>query len=211
MTESVTVLDHPLVEHHLSYLRAEETRSSHFRQHLEQLSSLLAYRATADLDLDDVSIQTPMVQTNAKRLASRIGLVPILRAGLGMVTPVLNLIPEAEVWHLGFYRDEKTATPVQYYCRLESGGAVDVALILDPMLATGGSAAAAVEVLEKWGVPRIKLLSIIAAPEGIEFLQSRFSGLQICVCAVDERLNDVKFILPGLGDAGDRAFNTPSD
>ena len=141
-------------------------------------------------------------------LSERIGLIPILRAGLGMVDPILALIPIAEVWHLGLYRDETTARPVKYYSKLPPGRPVDVALIVDPMLATGGSAISAMETLTEWGVKTIKLLSLIAAPEGLEEVSEAFPSSQVFVCAIDEKLNDQKFIIPGLGDAGDRMFNT---
>ena len=209
MTENVNVPNHPLIEHHLSFLRDESTSPAEFRQHLRQLSVLLAYVATEDLPLKSVQTQTPLTETTTRQIAPRIGLVPILRAGLGMVDPVLDLIPQAEVWHLGLYRDEETSRPVEYYCRLDAGGPVDVALIVDPMLATGGSALAAIEKLKEWGVPHTKLLSIIAAPEGIARVNTEYPDVQINVCCVDERLNDVNFIVPGLGDAGDRCFNTP--
>jgi len=210
MSKNVKVVSHPLVEHHLSFLRERGTPPVAFRHHLRQLSVLLASVATADLPTSEQSIETPMTAMTARRLRSRIGIIPILRAGLGMVDPILELIPESEVWHLGLYRDEETSHPVKYYSRLDDGGPVDVAIIVDPMLATGGSAMAAIEMLEDWGVARIKLLSVIAAPEGIQRVSTEFPDVQINVCAVDERLNDINFIVPGLGDAGDRCFNTPT-
>ena len=199
---------HPLVECHLSILRDKETSPVEFRQSIYRLSTLLAYAATESLETETISIETPICQTEGRRLALRVGLVPILRAGISMVDPMLNLIPTSEVWHLGLYRDEQTAQPVGYYNKLPESATVDFAFVLDPMLATGGSAQMACETLTRWGVSKIKMLSIIAAPEGIERLQNEFPDIAIHTCALDERLNDQKFIVPGLGDAGDRIFNT---
>lgn len=204
----VTAVDHPLVTHHLARLRDASTPPTEFRALVQRLAVLLAYEATKDLRLTEVEVQTPLTKTTGHVLQQRIGVVPILRAGLGMVDPVLDLIPDAEVWHLGLYRDEVTAQPVEYYSKLPSAGPVEVALVLDPMLATGGSAASALAALRRWGVPMLKLLSLIAAPEGIAALEAQFPETQVFVCAIDERLNDRKFIVPGLGDAGDRSFNT---
>ncbi len=204
----IHVLDHALVAHHLTVVRDRTTPSPLFRASLAQLATMISVSATADLALRDLKIETPIRSFVGKRLRQRIGLVPILRAGVGMVEAVLKLIPTAEVWHLGLYRDESTAEPVHYYSKLPPRQAVDVALILDPMLATGGSACMACQSLTDWGVTEIRLLSVIAAPEGIQKVTSEFSGVRIFTCAVDERLNDEKFIVPGLGDAGDRLFNT---
>ena len=204
----VTEIDHPLVRHHLTRLRDETTSASEFRVLVERLAGLLAYEATNDLEWAAVPVQTPLTLAEGHQLTQRIGLVPILRAGLGMVDPVVRLLPMAEVWHLGLYRDEETARPVEYYSKLPARNPVDVALVLDPMLATGGSIAMALATLGRWGVKRTKVLSIIAAPEGIHVLESQFPETQIFVCSIDERLNDRKFIVPGLGDAGDRIFNT---
>jgi len=204
----VTAVDHPLVTHHLARLRDASTPPTEFRALVQRLAVLLAYEATKDLRLTEVEVQTPLTKTTGRVLQQRIGIVPILRAGLGMVNPVLDLIPDAEVWHLGLYRDEVTAQPVEYYSKLPSARPVEVALVLDPMLATGGSAASALAALRRWGVPTLKLLSLIAAPEGIAALEAQFPEAQVFVCAIDERLNDQKFIVPGLGDAGDRSFNT---
>src|SRR5436190_983200 len=164
--------------------------------------------ATKDLLSTPVMVQTPLAKTEGRQLAQRIGLIPILRAGLGMVDPVLELIPTAEVWHLGLYRDEETAKPVKYYSKLPPERPVDVALILDPMLATGGSAVDALTTLRDWGVKHVKLLSLIAAEEGVKRVNFEFPNSQIYVCQIDPILNDRKFIVPGLGDAGDRIFNT---
>jgi uracil phosphoribosyltransferase len=201
-------VQHPLIACHLTRLRDKSTPSHEFRQLVNRLASLLAYEATKDLRTETVSVQTPLTRTEGQRLSQRIGLIPILRAGLAMVDPVLELIPSAEVWHLGLYRDEETAKPVKYYAKLPPERPVDVALILDPMLATGGSAVDALTTLRDWGVPHVKLLSLIAAEEGVKLVESSFPESQIYVCQIDPDLNDRKFIVPGLGDAGDRIFNT---
>ena len=198
---------HPLVRHHLAQLRSKDTPPAEFRRLLRRLSILLAYEATQNLQLRHVGVETPLTDTEGEVLGQRIGLVPILRAGLGMVDPVLELIPEAEVWHLGFYRDEKTLRPVEYYKKLPPGDPVDVALVLDPMLATGGSAVAALEAVAAWGVPDARLLAVIAAPEGLDAVQEKFPDADVYVCAIDAQLNDQGYIVPGLGDAGDRTFN----
>ena len=209
---NVTEVDHPLIKHHLARLRDKTTPPFEFRQLIQRLSTLLAYEATSDLRLEPIEFDTPLVRTKGHALAQRIGLVPILRAGLGMVDPILNLIPTAEVWHLGLYRDEATALPVEYYSKLPETSPVDVALVVDPMLATGGSATAALEALARWGVPQLKVLSVIASQTGVENVAAKFPRAQIYVCAVDPELNSRKFIVPGLGDAGDRIFNTlPAD
>ena len=201
-------VQHPLIQNHLSKLRDVGTPPQEFRVLVQRLAVLLAYEATKDLELSPAHVQTPLAVTTGQVLSQRIGLIPILRAGLGMVDPVLNLIPGAEVWHLGVYRDEATATPVEYYSRLQGSNPVDVALVLDPMLATGGSAVAALATLKEWGVPQVKLLAVIAAREGIDEVFSQFPDTQIFVCAIDPELNAKKYIVPGLGDAGDRIFNT---
>jgi len=200
-------MDHPLVEHHLAALRDRATDPEGFRRALRRLSILLAYEALRDLPLRRTTVQTPLARAPARRVTARIGLIPILRAGLGMVDPILDLIPEAEVWHLGFYRNEKTLEPVPYYHKLPPRRPVTQALVLDPMLATGGSALAALAAVRDWGVRKIKLLALIAAPEGIRRVQNAFPAAQIYVCAVDRRLNRRAYIVPGLGDAGDRQFN----
>ena len=202
------LLDHPLVHCHLTTLRKKSTKPPEFRQSVRRLSMLLAYAATSDLRTTEDPIETPIQKMIGRQLLHRIALIPILRAGIGMVEPMLDLTPGSEVWHLGFYRDEETAQPVHYYSKLPKSSPVDVAFILDPMLATGGSAAMACQQMQDWGVKRIKMISIIAAPEGIERLQTEFPQIEIHTCVVDERLNENKFIVPGLGDAGDRIFNT---
>jgi uracil phosphoribosyltransferase len=201
-------VSHPLVQHHLAGLRDERIPPWEFRQLVQRLAQLVAYEATKDLLLVDHPIRTPLAPMNAKILAQRIGLVPILRAGLGMVDTILNLIPTAEVWHLGLYRDETTALPVEYYCKLPKTEPVEVAMVLDPMLATGGSIIASLEALDRWGVRSLKVLSLIAAQPGIAAVQEAFPQASIYVCAIDPALNARKFIVPGLGDAGDRIFNT---
>ncbi len=201
-------VNHPLLKHHLSRLRDKHTPPAEFRQLVQRLAVLLAYEATNDLTLRPTEIETPLTRMTGQVLAQRIGLIPILRAGLGMVDPILNLIPTAEVWHLGLYRDETTARPVEYYSKLPETEPVDVALVVDPMLATGGSATAALEALKRWGVPKLKVLSIIASNDGVEAVRASFPAADIYVCAIDPELNDRKFIVPGLGDAGDRIFNT---
>lgn len=205
---SVVELSHPLVRHHLTRLRDETTPAAEFRSLIQRLASLLAYEATKDLPTRFEDVQTPLAIAQGETICERIALVPILRAGLGMVDPILDLIPEAEVWHLGIYRDEETMQPVEYYSRLPADRPADVALLLDPMLATGGSAAAALSALQNWGVSTIKILSVIAARDGIMEVVSRFPNVQIFVCVIDPVLNDQKYIVPGLGDAGDRTFNT---
>lgn len=202
------VLDHPLVDCHLTSLRKKGTPPSAFRHSVAELSKILAYFASADFPTTRAMIETPIQAMEGAAISGRVGLIPIMRAGISMVEPVLGLIPEAEVWHLGLYRDERTALPVHYYSKLPVSAPVDVALILDPMLATGGSATLACEQMRDWGVPTVKLLSIIAAPEGIQKVNVEFPEVEIHTCVIDEKLNGDNFIVPGLGDAGDRIFNT---
>ncbi len=201
-------VDHPLIQCHLTRLRDVSTPPVEFRHMVRRLATLLAYEATKDLSCEPEPVSTPLTDTVGSKLAQRVGLVPILRAGLGMVDPVLDLIPTAEVWHLGLYRDESTAQPVKYYSKLPPQRPVDLALIVDPMLATGGSAVAALQTLREWGVKQTKVLSIIASEEGIKAVEAEFPDAQVYVCQIDPTLNDQKFIVPGLGDAGDRIFNT---
>jgi uracil phosphoribosyltransferase len=205
---NVIEVGHPLIKHHVARLRDRSTNPEQFRHCIDRLAVLLAYEATADLPLADQRIETPLAAAPGHRLDCRVGLIPILRAGLGMVDPILDLVPDAEVWHLGLYRDEATAEPVEYYSKLPDQLPVDVGLVLDPMLATGGSATAALAALKSWGVPRIKLLSVIGARDGIQRVTAESPETQIYVCAIDNELNARKFIVPGLGDAGDRIFNT---
>lgn len=208
IASGVFEVQHPLIECHLTQLRNAKTPPAEFRAHVRRLATLLAYEATQDLSVVSTTVATPLTKTTGCELSQRVGLVPILRAGLGMVDPVLDLIPTAEVWHLGLYRDEDTALPVEYYSKLPPGRPVDVALVVDPMLATGGSMIAALETLRAWGVGQLKLLSIIASEEGIKHVETEFPEAQVYVCKIDPDLNDAKFIVPGLGDAGDRIFNT---
>lgn len=199
---------HPLIAHKLSILRAKDTKPKKFRQLVKEIAGLLAYEATADLATSPVEIETPLAKMQAQELQEKIGLVPILRAGLGMVEGIWELMPSAEVWHIGLYRDEKTLRPVEYYNKLPLEPRVAVCLILDPMLATGGSATATAEVLKRWGVKKIKFVGLIAAPEGIKAMQNAHPDIDIYVAAIDERLNEKAYIVPGLGDAGDRQFGT---
>jgi uracil phosphoribosyltransferase len=201
-------VQHPLIACHLTRLRDRATPPTEFRQSVNRLASLLAYEATKDLQAEAITVETPLAKAEGRRLSQRVGLVPILRAGLAMVDPVLELIPSAEVWHLGLYRDEETAKPIKYYSKLPAERPVDVALVLDPMLATGGSVLAALTTLRDWGVPQVKLLALIASEEGTKLVESEFPESQIYVCQIDPILNDRKYIVPGLGDAGDRIFNT---
>ncbi|MCC6906214.1 MAG: uracil phosphoribosyltransferase [Anaerolineae bacterium] len=206
--DGVYVSNHPLVKHKLTILRDRNTDSTQFRQLVRELAILLCYEATQDLQLTNRSVETPMTTTTGEELKESIGLVPILRAGLGMVNGVWEMMPSAEVWHIGLYRDEHTLRPVEYYNRLPVAPRVQVCLILDPMLATGGSAVATTQILKDWGAKRIKFVGLIAAPEGIEVLHRAHPDVPIHVGAVDEGLNEVSFIVPGLGDAGDRQFGT---
>ncbi len=199
---------HPLVRHKLTRLRDQRTEPKKFRELVRELAALLTYEATADLATQRVRIQTPMAETEGEDLQEKIGLIPILRAGLGMVEGVWELMPSAEVWHIGMYRDEQTLKPVAYYNKLPVQPTVAVCLILDPMLATGGSAVATVDILKQWGVTKIKFVGLIAAPEGIQRLHSEHPDVPIHIAAIDERLNEHGYIVPGLGDAGDRLFGT---
>jgi uracil phosphoribosyltransferase len=205
---TVYVSQHPLIQHKLTVLRRAETEPKKFRELVHELSQFLVYEATADLPLSPWPIQTPLGSYDGRKIGVQIGLVPILRAGLGMVDPILDLIPTAHVWHLGLYRDHETLRPVTYYNKLPPQVDVDVCLVLDPMLATGGSACAAVTVLKDWGAERIKYLGLIAAPEGVQALQEAHPDVDIHLAAIDECLNDIGYIVPGLGDAGDRQFGT---
>ncbi len=205
----VTQIQHPLVEHHLCTVRDQATRPSEFRAAVQRLAVLIGVHATEDLALEPTAIQTPLAEAACQRLSGRIGLVPILRAGLGMVDPLQDLLPDAAVWHLGLYRNEETAEPVGYYDKLPNSGAPNIALVLDPMLATGGSVELVVKRLLTWGVQEIRVLSIIASQEGLDRVHRDFPDVNIYVAAIDPVLNDQSFIVPGLGDAGDRIFDTP--
>ncbi|MGZ3586998.1 MAG: uracil phosphoribosyltransferase [Candidatus Limnocylindrales bacterium] len=202
------VSTHPAVLHKLALLRDEGTEPKKFRELVREISWLVGYEALADAKVEPIRVQTPLESTEGFRLAERIGLIPILRAGLGMVDAMLELMPTAEVWHLGLFRDERTLRPVEYYNKLPDTATVDVCLILDPMLATGGSATAAIEVLKHWGAGRIKLLNLIAAPEGVAAVAQAHPDVPIYCAALDRQLNEKGYIMPGLGDAGDRQFGT---
>ena len=202
---------HPLVQHKLTFMRQTGTGARRFQELVWELTTLLAYEALTDLALVDTTVTTPLAEATGHVLAERIALVPILRAGLGMVDPIWNLIPDAQVGHIGLYRNETTLQPVQYYCKLPPASQVDVCLLLDPMLATGGSTTAACKILKEKGIRRIKFVGIIAAPEGIKKLHSAHPEVDIVVGAVDCCLNDQGYIVPGLGDAGDRLFGTKVD
>jgi uracil phosphoribosyltransferase len=204
------VSTHPAVQHKLALLRAEATEHKKFRELVREISWLVGYEALADARLAPIRVRTPLEETDGHELADRIGLIPILRAGLGMVDAMLELMPTAQVWHLGLFRDERTLRPVEYYNKLPDEATVDLCLILDPMLATGGSATAAIEVLKQWGATRIKLINLIAAPEGVRAVASAHPDVAIHCAALDRQLNERGYIMPGLGDAGDRQFGTGS-
>lgn len=199
---------HPLVAHKLSRLRDKNTEPKKFREFVREIAALLTYEATADLSVAPRELETPLTKMTGSEVKERIGLVPILRAGLGMVEGVWELLPSAEVWHIGIYRDEHTLRPVEYYNKLPTEPTVSLCLILDPMLATGGSATATADVLKRWGVKRIKFVGLIAAPEGIKVMQTAHPDIDIHIAAIDSRLNERAYIVPGLGDAGDRQFGT---
>ncbi len=199
---------HPLVAHKLTRLRDKKTDPKRFRELVREIAALLTYEATADLTTIPREVQTPLASLTGADLQEKVGLVPILRAGLGMVEGVWELMPSAEVWHIGLYRDEKTLKPVEYYNKLPIEPTVSVCLILDPMLATGGSAVATTDVLKRWGVRKIKFVGVIGAPEGIQNMQTHHPDVPIYLAAVDDHLNERGYIVPGLGDAGDRQFGT---
>ncbi len=205
---NVYISNHPLIQHKLSILRDKNTRPKEFRALVSELGTLLCYEATRDLPLVTKEIETPLMKMTSNKVRARIALVPILRAGLGMVDGIWNLIPNAVVIHLGLYRDEETLKPVEYYNKLPKYHKVDRCLILDPMLATGGSAIATADVLKGWGAKNIKFVGLIGAPEGISALQTAHPDIDVHLAAIDEKLNDHGYILPGLGDAGDRQFGT---
>ena len=205
---NVHVSHHPLVAHKLSLLRDKATEPKKFRELVRELSWLLGYEAMADLATRALDIETPLEPMQGAELEPKVGLIPVLRAGLGMVDAMLELMPSAEVWHIGLYRDERTLKPVEYYNKLPDAATVQVCLILDPMLATGGSSAATVDILKAWGAARIKQVSLIAAPEGVATLTAAHPDVDIHVGAIDSHLNERGYIVPGLGDAGDRQFGT---
>ncbi len=202
------ISSHPLVAHKLALLRRSTTEPKKFRELVREMGALLAYEATQDLRTCPIEVKTPLGTAQALELEEKIGLIPVLRAGLGMVEGIWELMPSAEVWHIGLYRDEKTLKPVQYYNKLPVFPTVSVCLVLDPMLATGGSAVATVDILKHWGVKRVKFIGLIAAPEGVENLHRHHPDVPIHLAAVDDSLNEHGYIVPGLGDAGDRQFGT---
>lgn len=202
------VSSHPLVKHKLTLLRDIATDHRKFRELSRELALLLCYEATQDLQLKPATVNTPMGEARGWEASEMIGLVPIMRAGLGLVDGIQELLPSVQVWHIGLYRDEATLRPVEYYNKLPDAPTVQVCLVLDPMLATGGSAIATVDILKRWGAQRIKYLGILAAPEGVEALAAAHPNVPIHIAELDERLNEIGFIVPGLGDAGDRMFGT---
>ncbi|HHV64449.1 MAG TPA: uracil phosphoribosyltransferase [Peptococcaceae bacterium] len=206
---NLCVLDHPLIQHKLALIRDERTSSKEFRALVEEVAMLMAYEVTRDFPLEEVEVKTPVAPAKAKKIAGRkVALVPILRAGLGMVDGMLKLIPAAKVGHIGLYRDHETLQPVEYYCKMPSDIEERDIIVIDPMLATGGSATAAIGFIKERGAKNIKLMCLIAAPEGIATVQKNHPDVDIFVAAVDDCLNEHAYIVPGLGDAGDRLFGT---
>ena len=205
----VVVMDHPLIQHKIGIMRRQDTGSKEFRTLVSEVAMLECYEATRDLELADVEIETPICKTTVKELkGKKLAVVPILRAGLGMVEGMLEMIPAAKVGQIGLYRDPETAEPVEYYCKLPADCANREVFVVDPMLATGGSAVAALQMLKDKGVKNIRFMCIIAAPEGVKRLQEAHPDVDLFIGALDERLNEKKYIVPGLGDAGDRIFGT---
>jgi uracil phosphoribosyltransferase len=205
---TVHVSRHPLVLHKLTRLRDRDTGPEPFRQLVRDLARLLFYEAASDLELSPCTVQTPLAEHQGQQLAERLGLIPILRAGLGMAEAILDLVPTAHVWHLGLYRDHQTLQPVTYYNKLPAQPNFDRAMVVDPMLATGGSAVAALDILRRWGVRKIAYIGLIAAPEGVQELQKHHPAVPLFLGAIDSHLNEKSYIVPGLGDAGDRQFGT---
>jgi uracil phosphoribosyltransferase len=208
MPATVHVSRHPLILHNLATLRDVRTEPPEFRRMVRDLAQLLFYEATVDLKLMTETVRSPLAECACQRIAETVGLVPILRAGLGMAEAMLELLPSAQVWHLGLYRDHATARPVTYYSKLPARPKIDLAVLVDPMLATGGSAAAALDILKQSGVRRAAFVGLIAAPEGVQMLQQAHPEVPIYLAAVDSHLDENKYIVPGLGDAGDRQFAT---
>lgn len=205
----VHIMDHPLIAHKIGYIRRTETGTKDFRQTIGEIAMLICYEATRELPLSDVEIQTPICTTMAKELkGKKLAIVPILRAGLGMVDGVLKMIPAAKVGHIGLYRDPETLSPVEYYCKLPADCAEREVFVVDPMLATGGSSVAAIRLLKEKGCKNIHFMCIIAAPEGVELMKKEHPDVDMYIGALDEKLNDHGYIVPGLGDAGDRIFGT---
>ena len=208
MTDKLFVSQHPLVKHKLTLLRDTQTDHRTFRELVRELALLLCYEATQDIELEATTVNTPMGQANGQLAQETIGLVPIMRAGLGLVEGIQELLPHTQVWHIGLYRDEETLEPIQYYNKLPDTPTASLYLVLDPMLATGGSAIATCNILREWGAKRIKYIGMLGAPEGVEALSTAHPDIPIHLAELDERLNDIGFIVPGLGDAGDRMFGT---
>lgn len=208
MSSQVHILEHPLVQHKMTLLRDQRTEPKKFREVMREIAILISAEALADLVTEEVTVVTPLGQARGLQLTERIGLVPVLRAGLGMVNGVLSMMPNAEVWHIGLLRDEKTLEPVEYYSRLPVSPTVDLCLVLDPMLATGGSAVMAVDILKRWGAKRIKFVGVIASSEGVERLTTVHPDVPLYLAAIDDHLNESGLIVPGLGNAGDRQFGT---
>src|SRR5437868_5857833 len=208
MPAAVHVSTHPLIQHKLARLRAADTRPPEFRDLVSALSRGLFFEATLDVKLRPVTVHTPLTETTCYEIGEKVGLVPVLRAGLGMAEAMLDALPEASVWHLGLYRDHATLKPVTYYNKLPAKPDMDLCLVLDPMLATGGSAVEAIRLLKAAGTPKIKFVGLIAAPEGVAALQREHPDVPLHLAAIDEKLNEVGYIVPGLGDAGDRQFST---
>ena len=205
----VTVFDHPLIQHKLSVMREKDTSSKEFRELVSEIAQLMCYEVTRDLPLEEVEIETPVAKAKVKRIAGKkLAVVPILRAGLGMVDGMLNMIPNAKVGHIGLYRDPETLEPVKYYCKMPTDVAERDIIIVDPILATGGSAVAAITFMKEYGCSHIKLMCLIGAPEGVEKVQESHPDVDIYIAALDEKLNEHGYIVPGLGDAGDRIFGT---
>ena len=208
MNQQVHVMDHPLILHKISMLRNKDTSVKDFRELAYEIALLMGYEATRDLELTQREVETPLAKTTGSFISKQVALVPILRAGLGMVDALMSLIPAAKVGHIGLYRDHETLEPVEYYCKLPPDIAQRQVLVLDPMLATGGSSAAAIDFIKKRGAQRIKLMCIIASPEGVEVVAKAHPDVEIFCGIVDEKLNENGYIVPGLGDAGDRLFGT---
>ena len=209
MNKQLTIFDHPLIQHKISILRSVETSSNQFRALVEEITMLMCYEAMRDLPLEEVEVETPLTKTKTKMLAGvKLAVVPILRAGLGMVNGVLNLVPSARVGHIGLYRDEETLEPHEYYCKLPKNIGSRLVIVTDPMLATGGSAVDAIKLIKQHGGKKIKFMCLIAAPEGVKALSEAHPDVEIYCAHLDECLNERGYIVPGLGDAGDRIFGT---
>jgi len=208
MTEKLFVSNHPLVKHKLTLLRDKNTDHRTFRELVRELTLLLTYEATQDMLMSPRQVQTPMGTASGVQVDETIGLVPVMRAGMGMVDGIMELLPSVQVWHIGLYRDEETLRPVEYYNKLPTEATVQMCIVLDPMLATGGSAIATINILKNWGTKRIKYIGLLAAPEGVNALSAEHPDVPIHIAELDERLNDIGFIVPGLGDAGDRMYGT---